>query len=99
MPVTADGVAGPAQILSNQSGIAYNLSCVPGRACTVVGQSNVPTAALAVDVVRGAPTAVTMWPNINTFWGVSCIAPASCAIVGNRANDASPVDRRGWRRS
>ena len=88
MPVSPDGVAAPAQILSTQSGNAYNISCVPGRACTVVGQSNLPAAALAVDVVRGTPTAIRMWPEVNQFWGVSCVAAATCGIVGSRANTA-----------
>ena len=88
MPVTADGVAGPAQILTSQSGIAYNISCVAGRACTVVGQTNGPAAGLVVDVVRGSPTAITTWPNVNSFDGVSCIAAATCGIVGGLANDA-----------
>lgn len=88
MPISADGVVGPAQILTTQSGNAYNISCLPGRACTVVGQSNVPAAALAVDVVRGTPTAITTWPEVNQFWGVSCVAPATCGMVGSRANTA-----------
>ncbi len=88
MPVSPDGVAGPARVLTTQSGNAYNISCLPGRACTVVGQSNVPAAALAVDVVRGTPMAISMWPEVNEFWGVSCIAPATCGMVGGRGNTA-----------
>ncbi len=89
MPVTPDGVVGPAQILSTQSGSAFNISCVPGRACTVVGQNNVPPATgLAVDVVRGMPTAITTWPEVNQLWAVSCVAPATCGMAGSRANTA-----------
>lgn len=87
MAVSADGVAGPVQPLSNESGLAYNISCVSGRACTVVGQANGPPAALAIDVVRGSPVATTMWPNVNYFTGVSCVAARTCGMVGNLGNN------------
>lgn len=89
VPVSPDGVVGPVQILTTLSGTAFNISCVPGRACTVVGQSNVPPAAgLAVDVVRGAPTAITRWPEVNELSTVSCVAAATCGMAGSRANTA-----------
>ena len=89
IPVTPEGVVGPAQVLSTQSGTAFKISCVPGRACTVVGQKNVPPAAgLAVDVVRGVPTAITTWPEVDQLWAVSCVAPATCGMAGSRANTA-----------
>ncbi|HEX2023887.1 MAG TPA: hypothetical protein VHF00_04240 [Acidimicrobiales bacterium] len=88
MPVSADGVPGPLQALSSQSGNAYNISCVPGRACTVVGENHLPSAALAIDVVRGSPMARTLWPTVDDFVGVSCIAAATCGITGGFGNTA-----------
>jgi hypothetical protein len=76
------------QALSSQSGNAYNISCVPGRACTVVGENHLPSAALAIDVVRGSPMARTLWPTVDDFVGVSCIAAATCGITGGFGNTA-----------
>ncbi len=88
MPVSADGVAGRVQILTTEAGNAYDISCTVGRACTVVGGSNVATRALVVDVFRGTPAAVTTWPNISDFSGVSCVGPATCGMVGGLGNTA-----------
>lgn len=88
VPVSAEGVAGPVQIITTEAGNAYNISCTVGRACTVVGQSNISSRALAVDVFRGTPMAVTTWSNVNYFTGVSCVRPATCGIVGNWGNNA-----------
>jgi hypothetical protein len=88
MPVSADGVAGPVQILPTEAGNAYDISCVVGRACTVVGASNVSSRALVIDVFRGTPVAVTTWANVHDFTGVSCVGPATCGMVGGFGDTA-----------
>ena len=84
--VSADGIPGPVQILSNQLGISNAISCVSGRNCTVVGATSGGT---SIDVFRGIPAAPVIWENVSTFTGVSCIAPGTCGMVGHRsATDA-----------
>ncbi|HEV3401130.1 MAG TPA: hypothetical protein VG078_04850 [Acidimicrobiales bacterium] len=80
MAVSADGVAGPVQVLS--SGTAEDISCPFGRTCTVVGQNNFTSQGLVVDVFRGTVAASTTYANSNWFSGVSCIGVASCGVVG-----------------
>ena len=85
MPVTADGVPGPVQVLSGERGISIGISCVFGRTCTVVGQKhNGPDApeGLSIDLFRGSPAPPVVWPEVGHFGAVSCIAPATCGIVG-----------------
>lgn len=88
MPVSLSGVVGPVQILSNESGFAADISCVLARTCTVVGQDNLAAQGLVVDVSRGSPAPATRWPEVNSFVGVSCVAPASCGMVGNTPTGA-----------
>ncbi|HEX2023891.1 MAG TPA: hypothetical protein VHF00_04260 [Acidimicrobiales bacterium] len=88
MAVTADGVPGPVQVLSEQRGISNGISCVFGRTCTVVGQKhNGPNApeGLSIDVFRGSPGPLVVWPEVGHFGAVSCIAPATCGIIGYNA--------------
>ncbi|HEV3401132.1 MAG TPA: hypothetical protein VG078_04860 [Acidimicrobiales bacterium] len=80
VPVTVDGVSGPEQVLTTQQGIVDDISCVFGRTCTVVGQTT--SGAVSIDVFRGTPAAPVIWENVNVFTGVSCIAPATCGVVG-----------------
>ena len=83
VPVSADGVPGPVQVLSNQRGISNAISCVSGRNCTVVGQEHTTGRGLSIDVFRGSPGAPVIWENVNLFTSVSCIAPATCGMVGH----------------
>ena len=40
---------------------------------------------MVIELVRGPPVAVTIWPDVfDGFTAVSCVAPATCGIVGNR---------------
>ena len=82
VPVGADGVTGPVQVLSDQRGISNNISCVFGRSCTVVGQEHTTSTGISIDVFRGTPGPVVIWENVNLFTSVSCIAPGTCGIVG-----------------
>lgn len=82
VPVTADGVTGPVQVLSERRGISNGISCVFGRSCTVVGQEHTTGRGLSIDVFRGSPGPAVVWPDVNLFRAVSCIAPATCGIVG-----------------
>ena len=79
VPVSADGVTGPVQVLSDQQGISNAISCVFGRTCTVVGATS---RGFSIDVFRGTPGPVVIWENVNQFTGVSCVAPGTCGIVG-----------------
>ncbi len=88
MAVSAEGVAGPVQILANFSGLLFDIHCLSVRTCTVVGQTNSPAAGLIIDVVRGMPMLPTTWGNVNWFTGVSCVAHQSCGIVGYTAGAA-----------
>jgi len=81
MQVSADGVAGPVQPLSNRPGSLQDISCVAFGSCTVVGQ-DIPTSGGMTIEVAGGSTAVTFWANSNFFTGVSCVTAASCGIVG-----------------
>ncbi len=88
MPVTADGVAGPVQVLSNERGISNGISCISGRTCTVVGQKHNlpgPGQGLSIDVSRGTPGPAVVWPGPGLFLAVSCVAPGTCGIVGYNA--------------
>lgn len=83
--VSAEGVVGPVQGLTDQWGIATSISCAYGRTCTVVGQSHpAPPAGLIIDVFRGSPAAPILVTDAEIFTGVSCIAGATCGIVGSR---------------
>ena len=82
-PVTADGLTGPEQILTNQRGMVDDISCVFGRTCTVVGHEHTTSRGLSIDVFRGTPGPPVVWGNSNLFTGVSCIAPGTCGIVGS----------------
>lgn len=88
MAVSAEGVAGPVQVLANVSGIMFDIHCLYGRTCTVVGQTNAPAGGLIIDVFRGSPTPPTTWPTVNWFTGVSCVARESCGVVGNTTGAA-----------
>lgn len=83
MPITADGVAGPEQVLTNQRGILNGIDCVFGRTCTVVGQEHTTSRGLSIDAFRGTPGVPVVWENVNSFTGVSCIAPGTCGMVGH----------------
>ena len=83
MAVSADGVPGPVQLLSNTSGTSDDISCPFGRTCTVVGEDNSTSQGLAIDVFRGTVGARTTYANSNWFSGVSCITAAMCGVVGN----------------
>ncbi len=82
VPVSADGVTGPTQVLSDQQGISNDISCVFGRSCTVVGQVHTTSGGISIDIFRGTPGPVVIWENVNLFTGVSCIAPGTCGMVG-----------------
>ncbi|HEV3401131.1 MAG TPA: hypothetical protein VG078_04855 [Acidimicrobiales bacterium] len=83
VPVSADGTVGPVQLLIDELGNSRGISCAFGRTCTVIGSSNVlPGAEITIDVFRGTPTPPTRWP-VFRFTGISCIAAATCGIVGN----------------
>jgi hypothetical protein len=84
--VSADGVVGPVQTLHDQSGNSFDISCVYVRSCTVVGQGNFPSTGLIIDVFRGTPT-LTSWPG-HAFFGVSCVGPATCGVVGSSSGSA-----------
>jgi hypothetical protein len=88
VPVSADGVTGPTQVLSDQRGIVNDISCVFGRSCTVVGQEHTTSRGISIDVFRGTPGPVVIWENVNLFTGVSCIAPGTCGMVGIRYPNA-----------
>ena len=90
MAVSPNGIAGPVQILNNDPGTLNDISCVSGRGrpCTVVGQESATSQGLVIDVMSGSPMAATKWANSNFFTGVSCIAAATCGIVGNTPTGA-----------
>ena len=79
--VTADGVAGPVQLLTDRQGLSYDISCVFGRTCTVVGLLH-SEGAISIDVFRGTPMPPRIWPGATAFFGVSCVAVATCGLVG-----------------
>ena len=81
MRVTADGVAGPVQLLTDRQGSSEDISCVFGRTCTVVGLLH-SAGAVSVDVFRGTPMTPRVWPGATSFFGVSCVAAATCGLVG-----------------
>lgn len=81
--VSADGVTGPVQVLSDQRGISNAISCVFGRTCTVVGQEHTTSRGISIDVFRGTPSPPVIWENVNLFTSVSCIGAATCGMVGN----------------
>lgn len=81
IPVTADGVAGPVQLLTDRQGSSNDISCVFGRTCTVVGLLH-SAGAVSVDVFRGTPMTPRVWPDATSFFGVSCVAAATCGLVG-----------------
>lgn len=81
IPVTTDGVAGPVQLLTDRQGSSNGISCVFGRNCTVVGLLH-SAGAISVDVFRGTPMPPRIWPGAIAFLGVSCVAPATCGMVG-----------------
>ena len=81
MSVSADGVAGPLQVLS--SGTADDISCPFGRTCTVVGQNNFTSQGLVVDIWRRTVAASTGYANSDWLSGVSCVGVATCGLVGN----------------
>ncbi len=84
VPVSADGVPGPVQLLTTQAGNAHGVSCPAGTdVCTVVGSVAAGEAhGLVVETRGGSPTAVTHWTNANFFTSVSCVTGESCGIVG-----------------
>jgi hypothetical protein len=88
VPVSADGVTGPVQVLSDQGGISNDISCIFGRSCTVVGQEHTTSRGISIDVFRGTTGPVVIWENVNLFTGVSCIAPGACGMVGIRYPNA-----------
>ena len=81
IPVTADGAAGPVQLLSDRQGSSHDISCVFARACTVVGGVH-SAGAISVDVFRGTPMTPRVWSGATSFFGVSCVAAATCGLVG-----------------
>jgi hypothetical protein len=83
MSVTADGVAGPAQALTDRSGTVHGISCVAEGTCTVVGHDNIASRPMVVDVRPGQPPAVTLVDTSANFYDVSCISATACGIVGS----------------
>ena len=89
IPVSPDGVPGPATMLTTEAGNAFGISCAGGTdTCTVVGNVGSGDAHGFVVVTRGgSPTAITYWTNANFFTAVSCLTADSCGIVGgNNSN-------------
>lgn len=87
IPVSAEGVAGPVLILRDQPGAANDVSCAFGRNCTVVGVDRVGSTTTVlrgwtIDLFRGTPSPPEFGPDGMRFVSVSCIAPATCGMVG-----------------
>lgn len=87
IPVSAEGVAGPVLVLRDQPGAAHDVSCVFGRSCTVVGVDRVGSTTTVlrgwtIDLFRGTPSPPIFRPDGMGFVSVSCIAPATCGMVG-----------------
>ncbi len=95
MPVSADGVAGPIQPLSDRRGGAHGISCVGEGTCTVVGRDGLSERAMVVDVRPGQPPAVTLGDSSTNFYAVSCISVTACGIVGTAGGP--PVGAFAWR--
>ncbi|HEV3401133.1 MAG TPA: hypothetical protein VG078_04865 [Acidimicrobiales bacterium] len=83
MAVSADGVAVPVQVLSHERGYSADISCLFGRTCTLAVEGHDPVGGVVIDVFRGTPVAVTRYANSAWFYALSCVAPATCGVVGN----------------
>ena len=94
--VSADGVAGPVQALTDRSGNSFAVSCVADGVCTLVGNDNWAFDGLVIDVRPGSPPVATVVENSNWFGGVSCVTASSCGITGAEAG-IPQVPVFGWR--
>lgn len=83
--VSADGVAGPVQALSDRSGNAFAISCVADGVCTLVGNDNWAMQGLVIDLRPGNPPVATIVEDSNWFGGVSCVTASSCGVTGAQA--------------
>jgi len=89
MEISADGDAGPPQILSDRSESLYDVSCVAVGTCTLVGLDN--GHGLVIRATPGTAPVVTVFANVNFFKGVSCVTARVCVVVGRALNGEGAV--------
>jgi hypothetical protein len=93
MALTADGAPGPAQVLTDRSGMVGAISCVAEWTCTLVGNAGRP---MVVDVAPGQAPVVTLFDTDLGLHAVSCISATACGIVGS-AGGIPPIAFFAWK--
>lgn len=93
MSLTADGAAGPVQVLADRSGMVRAISCVAEWTCTLVGNAGRP---MIVEVAPGQPPVVTLFDTNLGLNAVSCISATACGIVGS-AGGIPPIAFFAWK--